>query len=77
MNFHLITPERKYRAEAERQIAEAGCRTRSSSVRVVEALVTRNAGIFKGKKKDEIKAYFQEALDFIEQNQKSKQLYPP
>ena len=23
-NFHLVTPERKYRAEAEKQIAEAG-----------------------------------------------------
>ena len=38
-NFHLIEPERKYRVEAERQIEEAGCRTRSDSVRVVEALV--------------------------------------
>ena len=64
MNFHLITPEQKYRAEAERQIKEAGCRTRSDSVRVVEALVTATPEFFKGKKKDEIKAYFQEALDF-------------
>ena len=40
LNFHLVTPERKYRTEAEKQIAEAGCRTRSDSVRVVEALVT-------------------------------------
>ena len=39
LNFHLIKPERKYRAEAEKQIAEAGCRTRSDSVRVVEALI--------------------------------------
>ena len=38
LNFHLVTPQRKYRAESERQIAEAGCRTRSDSVRVVEAL---------------------------------------
>ena len=38
LNFHLVTPQRKYRAEAEKQIAEAGCRTRSDSVRVVEAL---------------------------------------
>ena len=69
LNFHLITPERKYRAEAEKQIAEAGCRTRSDSVRVVEALVTATPEFFKGKKKDEIKAYFQEALGFIKQNQ--------
>ena len=70
LNFHLITPQRKYRAEAERQIAEAGCRTRSDSVRVVEALVTASPEFFKGKKKSEVKAYFQEALIFIKQNQK-------
>ena len=69
LNFHLITPEQKSRAEAERQIKDAGCRTRSDSVRVVEALVTATPEFFKGKKKDEIKAYFQEALDFIKQNQ--------
>ena len=38
LNFHLLEPDRKYRAEAERQIKDAGCRTRSDSVRVVEAL---------------------------------------
>ena len=70
LNFHLITPERKYRAEAERQIKEVCCRTRSDSVRVVEALVTATPEFFKGKKKDEIRAYFQEALDFIKENQK-------
>ena len=70
MNFHLVTPQRKYRAEAEKQIAEAGCRTRSDSVRVVEALVTASPEFFKGKKRSEVKAYFTEALDFIKQNQK-------
>ena len=70
LNFHLVTPQRKYRAEAEKQIAEAGCRTRSDSVRVVEALVTATPEFFKSKKKGEVKAYFQEALDFIKQNQK-------
>ena len=69
LNFHLVSPERKYRAEAEKQIAEAGCRTRSNSVRVVEVLVTASPEFFKGKKKAEIKAYFQEALDFIQQHQ--------
>ena len=33
LNFHLLEPDRKYRAEAERQIKDAGCRTRSDSVR--------------------------------------------
>ena len=69
LNFHLLTPGRKYRAEAEKQIAEAGCRTRSDSVRVVEALVTASPEFFKGKKKSEVKAYFTEALDFIQKHQ--------
>ena len=72
LNFHLVTPLRKYRAEAEKQIAEAGCRTRSDSVRVVEALVTASPEFFKGKKKGEVKAYFQEALDFIREHQDPK-----
>ena len=69
LNFHLVFPERKYRAEAEKQIATAGCRTRSDSVRVVEVLVTASPEFFKSKKKAEIKAYFQEALGFIQQHQ--------
>ena len=69
LNFHLVTPERKYRAEAEKQIAEAGCRTRSDSVRVVEALVTASPEFFKGKKRSEVKSYFTEALDFIQKHQ--------
>ena len=72
LNFHLVTPQRKYRAEAEKQIAEAVCRTRSDSVRVVEALVTASPEFFKGKKKGEIKAYFQETLDFIREHQDPK-----
>ena len=69
LNFHLVTPQRKYRAEAEKQIAEAGCRTRSDSVRVVETLVTASPEFFKGKKKADVKAYFTEALNFIEKYQ--------
>ena len=67
-----MTPQRKYRAEAEKQIAEAGCRTRSDSVRVVEALVTASPEFFKGKKKAEVKAYFTEALNFIREHQDPK-----
>ena len=72
LNFHLVTPQRKYRAEAEKQIAEVGCRTRSGSVRVVEALVTASPEFFKGKKKSEVRAYFTEALDFIQEHQDPK-----
>ena len=69
LNFHLIRPELKYRAEAEKQIAEAGCRTRKDSVRVVEVLVTASPEFFKGKKKAEIRAFFEEAVRFIEKYQ--------
>ena len=64
-NFHLVEPERAYRAESERQIAAAGCRTRSDSVRVVEALFTASPEFFQGKKPDEIRAFFREAMDFL------------
>ena len=69
LNFHLVQPERKYRAESERQIAQAGCRTRKDSVRVVEALVTASPEFFKGKKQAEVRAFFEEAVRFIERRQ--------
>ena len=69
LNFHLVQPERKYRAEAERQIAEAGCRTRKDSVRVVEVLVTASPEFFKGKKPAEVRAFFEEAVRFLEKHQ--------
>lgn len=69
LNFHLVKPERKYRAEAEKQIAEAGCRTRSDSVRVVEVLITATPDFFKGKKRAEVKEFFNEALEFIKLHQ--------
>lgn len=69
LNFHLVQPERKYRAEAERQITAAGCRTRKDSVRVVEALVTASPEFFKGKKRAEVRTFFKEALRLIEKHQ--------
>ena len=65
----MIEPERKYRAETERQIAAAGCRTRSDSVRVVEALFTASPRFFKGKTPEEIRAFFQESMDFLTEYQ--------
>ena len=64
-NFHLVKPNGKYRAEAEMQIAEVGCRTRTDSVRVVETLITASPEFFKDKKKAQIKEYFEHALKFI------------
>lgn len=64
-NFHLVKPNGKYRAEAEKQIAEVGCRTRTDSVRVVETLITASPEFFKDKKKAQVKEYFEHALNFI------------
>ena len=72
LNYHLIEPVGKYRAESNRLIEEYGCRTRKDSVRVVEVLITATPEFFKGKKKSEIRAYFQTALEFIEKYQDSE-----
>ncbi len=68
-NFHIVEPQGKYRRSVEQQIRESGCRTRTDSVRMVEALITASPGFFKGKKKAEIKEYFEFALQFIEKHQ--------
>ena len=71
-NFHLVQPQGKYRAEADRQIAAANCRVRKDSVRVVEALVTASPEFFKGKSRSEVKAYFEYALEFLKGKQDSQ-----
>ena len=68
-NFHLVEPPGKYRTESERQMAAAGCRTRKDSIRMVEALFTASPEFFKGKKRAEIRVFFEEALHFLEQHQ--------
>ena len=70
LNFHLIEPTNRYRAEAERQIAAANCRTRTDSVRLVETLITCSPEFFKGKDEKAIRAYFQHALDFLMHKQR-------
>lgn len=68
-NFHLVKPPGKYRAESERQIAATGCRTRKDSIRMIETLFTASPEFFKGKKRAEIRVFFEEALHFLEQHQ--------
>ncbi len=75
LNYHLIEPVGKYRAESNRLIEEYGCRTRKDSVRVVEVLITATPEFFKGKKKSEIRAYFQTALEFIKKYQDSETIF--
>ena len=72
LNFHLVKPQRSYRAEAEKQIAEAGCRARKDSVRVVETLITASPEFFANKKAKEVKEFFAYALEFIQKKQSSE-----
>ena len=69
LNFNLLPPPPKYRAEAERQIQEAGCRTRKDSVRLVETLITASPEFFQGKSQKEIRGYFERALEFMKVKQ--------
>ena len=69
LNFHLVKPHRSYRTEAEKQIAEAGCRARKDSVRVVETLITASPEFFANKKPKEVKKFFEYALEFIQSKQ--------
>ena len=68
-NFYLIEPFQRYRAEAERQISAAGCRTRTDSVQVVEVMFTATPDFFKSKKLPEIRQFFEETLRFFVQYQ--------
>ena len=69
LNYNLLAPPPKYRAEAEQQIREAGCRTRKDSVRLVETLITASPEFFQGKSQKEIRGYFERALEFMKTKQ--------
>lgn len=71
-NFHLVEPTSKYRSEAEKQISKTGCKTRKDSVRLIEALVTSSPEFFKGKKRSDVKEYFDYAIKFIQKHQSSE-----
>ena len=66
-NFHLVEPRDKYRTQAEARIKECQCpRVCSNSVRVVETLITASPEFFEGKKREEVRAYFEHALGFLQ-----------
>ena len=68
-NFHLIQPGGRYRAIANRQIQEAGCRTRKDSVLLMEALVTASPEYLEGKSEQELRRYFERAVEFMKTKQ--------
>jgi len=64
-NFHTVQPETSYKRESDGRIAAAGCKTRKDSVRFVDTLITASPGFFKNKKREEVRVYFQAAVDFL------------
>jgi len=64
-NFHIVQPETSYKRESDGRIEAAGCKTRKDSIRFVDTLITASPAFFKGKKRDEIKAFFETAVDFL------------
>ena len=69
LNFHLIQPSGRYRAIANRQIQEAGCRTRKDSVLLMEALVTASPEYLAGTSEAELRRYFERAVEFMKTKQ--------
>lgn len=65
-NFHIIKPDKRYRQEIEARIKVAGCKTRKDSTMFVDTLITASPEFFKGRGKQEIKAFFAEAVAFME-----------
>jgi len=64
-NFHIVKPTTSYKRESDGRIASAGCKTRKDSVRFVDTLITASPEFFKGKKRDDIRVFFQTAVDFL------------
>ena len=69
LNYNLLTPPPKYRAEVERQIKKVGCRTRKDSVRLVEAMITASPEFFQEKSPNEIRAFFERSVEFLKSHQ--------
>lgn len=64
-NFHIIQSMTSYKRESDARIEAAGCKTRKDSVRFVDTLITASPDFFKGKKREEVRAFFQTAVDFL------------
>ena len=64
-NFHIVKPTTSYKRELDGRIVSAGCKTRKDSVRFVDTLITASPDFFKGKKREDIRVFFQTAVDFL------------
>ena len=64
-NFQIVQPETSYKRESDGWIEAVGFETQKDSVRFVDTLITASPDFFKGKKREEIKAFFQTTIDFL------------
>lgn len=76
-NFHLVKPPGKYRAESERQIAAAGCRTRKDSIRMIETLFTASPEFFRERNGRKFGYFSRKLCTFWNSISPKRQLYPP
>ena len=65
-NFHIVQPSKSYLQEVNARIALTGCKVRKDSVRFIDTIITASAEFFKGKSREELRSYFQTAVDFLE-----------
>ena len=68
-NFHPVVPQGKYREVSNRISREAGCRVRKDSVTAVEVLITASPEFFEKKSRNEVKEFFNYAVEFMRSKQ--------
>lgn len=69
LNYHIIEPQGRYRQIANRQVREAGCRTRKDNVLTMEALITASPEFMKERTEEELRKFFELAVEFMKTKQ--------
>lgn len=69
LNYHVIEPLGRYRQIANRQVREAGCRTRKDNVLTMEALITASPEFMKERTEEELRRFFELGVEFMKTKQ--------
>ena len=69
LNYHVIEPQGRYRQIANRQVREAGCRTRKDNVLTMEALITASPEFMKERTDEELRKFFELGVEFMKTKQ--------
>lgn len=69
LNYHVIKPQGRYRQIANRQVREAGCRTRKDNVLTMEALITASPEFMKERTEEELRRFFELGVEFMKTKQ--------